>query len=91
MVSNENRINSIYLKKMTDIKLGFWIALIIFISGCCFVVAFGTYFGIGLISGGVIAAIINIIRALKLIKDKMKQTEDRIKKLEEEIEFLKNK
>ena len=88
MINNENWMNPMYTKKMKDIKFRFWIVLIIFIIGCC-LVATGKYVGIGLMFGGITAAVINIIRALRLIEDKMKQTEDRIKKLEEEIEILK--
>ena len=87
MINNENLI---YLKNMKDIKLGFWIASIIFICGCCLVIL-SEHIGIGLISGGVAIAVSNIIRMFRLIKDKIKKTEDRIKKLEEEIEFLKNR
>ena len=90
VINNENWINSINFKKMNNIKWGFSFSLIIFIVGCCFT-AFGKYFGIGLMFGGVTVAIINIVRALRLIEEKMKQTEDKIKKLEKEIEFLKNK
>ena len=61
---------------------GFITALAIMIAGIA-LAFYGNILGVGLIIGGIAAAVVNILFVLK-------QAEDRIKKLEEEIEFLKN-
>ena len=95
---NENNTNSVFenlkrQKKRNEVmrvKRLFWLALAVCIIGVCLAL-FGNVIGVGLITAAIVDAILAIIRALKLIRDKFEQTEDRIKKLEEEIEFLKNR